>query len=340
MEQVKLLSMTTILTVLIWASADSLVNEAVTVSVSIELVPDAGTKMLLAPQSPNESFEVQISGPRRIVEDVQANAPLHVRLRIPDYPTGSAVIPLDRKRLKDAMAKQWNEFQKLTVVSIQPDRLEAVVDHWVTREVSILLRHPALAYDIEPQLSRTAVTVKLRDSRMRELPDGSTLQLDIGPEAERLLKEQPTGRRVTVPVALDGRVFGTDAVLSPNTIDVTATVKPQRTTAEIPTVPILFALSSANLEKPLRPVSRDGSPLSLVTRTITVTGPTEEVTKLQQGVTRVYGIIQLKEDDLSEVGVMKVMTPEFHLPTDIVLTSSPPRIEFKLIFVTSAESSP
>ena len=39
MEQVKLLSMTTMLTVLIWAGADSLVNETAMIRVSIDLMP-------------------------------------------------------------------------------------------------------------------------------------------------------------------------------------------------------------------------------------------------------------------------------------------------------------
>ena len=329
MEQVKLLSMTVILTVLVWWSADSLVNEAVSVSVTFEAVPEVGTPdLILKTVTPNEPYELQISGPRRIVEEVQARPSLHVRLPIPDRPTGPATIRLDRGVLKREMAEQWNEFRKLTIVSVQPDTLPVVFDHWLTREVDIVLSRLALAYDAEPQLSRTSATVRMRESFLNDLSAGQPLRIDIAPDVERLLRERPPGRSatVTIPVKPDQRKFGPDVELTPGTVTVTATVKAQRSTEPIPTVPILVAVSFANLEKPYRAVTRGGSPLSLVTQTITVTGPTEDVARLARGTTRAYGMIHLKQED--------------HLPPGVELAEEPPPIEFRLIDVTETVVSP
>ncbi len=343
MEQVKLLSMTVILTVLIWWSADSLVNEAVLVSVTFEAVPETGAPdILVETVAPNEPYELQVSGPRRIVEDIQAQPSLHVRLRIPDRPTGPVSIRLDRGTLKREMAEQWNEFRKLTIVSVQPDTLPVVFDHWITKDVDVVLGRFALAYDVEPQLSRTSTTVRMRESYFSVLPAGQPLQIDIAADVERLLKEWPPGQSasVTIPVTPDERTFGSDAELTPGTIKVTATVKAQRSTEPIPTVPILVAVSFANLEKPYRVVTRDGSPLSLVTQTIIVTGPTDEVTRLARGATRVYGIIHLKEEDLEQLDTLKLMTPEYHLPAGIELAEVPPPIEFRLIDATDTATGP
>jgi len=87
-------------------------------------------------------------------------------------------------------------------------------------------------------------------------------------------------------------------------------------------------------------VARDGSPLSLVTQTVTVSGATEDVQRLVRGETRAYGVIQLKEDDLQQMGVLKVATPEYHLPKGVELAEEPSPIEFQLIPVTGTAKTP
>ena len=338
MEQVKLLSMTALLTVLIWASADSLVNETVSITVSFTPVPAAAPDMIITAQPMSKFHEIEISGPRKIVEDLQSQPPLQIRLPITDRPTGTTVIPLDRAMIKRELAEQVRDFGKLTIASVQPETLPVVVDHWVLRDVDLVLNRLTLAYDVEPQLSPATAVVKMHESQLGSFPDRQHLQLDISADVERLLKDRPRGERVTIPLTLDARTFGPGARLTPGTVDATLTLKAQRRTEDIPTVPILFAVSFANLEKPYRAVARDGTPLSLVTRTITVTGPTEEVARLVRGVTRAYGIIQLKEDDLEQVGTLKLMTPEYHLPRGIELTEEPSPIEFKLIHDSVTEN--
>jgi hypothetical protein len=178
--------------------------------------------------------------------------------------------------------------------------------------------------------------VRLRESHLNTLPPGQALQIPIGPELERLLKDHPPGKSAVVPVSLDVRRFGPDATITPNSVEVTATLQAQRTTVQISTVPVLFAVSSGNLEKQCRVVTRDGEPLPLVTQGITVTGEREAVAKLQQGDTRAYGIIQLKQEDLETIGALKLVTPEFRLPKGVELAEEPQPIEFKLVSVEEA----
>jgi hypothetical protein len=87
-------------------------------------------------------------------------------------------------------------------------------------------------------------------------------------------------------------------------------------------------------------VTRDGSTLSLMTQTITVTGPTDEVTRLERGTTRAYGIIHLKEEDLERLDELRLMTPEYRLPSGVSLVENPAPIEFKLIDTTATGKNP
>jgi hypothetical protein len=343
MEQVKLLSVTAVLTVLVWAAADSLVNEGATVGVSFDVVPAVANPQLrvevAAPAS--GSCELEISGPRRKVEAVQAQAPLTARLRIADRPTGRADLTLDRDFLKKELVEQFNEFRRLTIVSVRPPALTLDIDRMITTDIDISLKRLTLPYEVEPQLNRTTTRVTMRESRYQRLaPGGERPQLDISEYVDRLFRDQPAGRNVTIQVTLqlDPALYGSDATLERDTVSVSATVEAQRATAEVSAVPILLAVSFPNLEKQLRPVARDGSPLDIVASTITVTGPTEDVARLVRGDTRAYGVIRLKEVDLEESGAIKLLTPEYHLPPRLELAQPPTPVEFQLTDATLAET--
>jgi len=64
MEQAKLLSMTAILTVLIWTSADALIRETATLTVALDLV-SASPNMIVEASDPPSSCQIDVSGPRR-----------------------------------------------------------------------------------------------------------------------------------------------------------------------------------------------------------------------------------------------------------------------------------
>ena len=131
MKQIKLLSMTSILTILIWAGADSLVNEAASIRLHVDLVPpDEQSTMLIDDTDEAARIDLEISGPRNIINHFTAQAPFKVRLPIEERTTGNAEIRLDRVRLKRVMEQQWHEFRELTIPS--PGRQVVDHDHAVT----------------------------------------------------------------------------------------------------------------------------------------------------------------------------------------------------------------
>ncbi len=326
--------MTVVLTLLIWAAADSLVNETVSVPVRFRPLPSGGrSDIIVSPTSAAGVFQLQVSGPRKSVARIQEQPALEIRLAIPELPTGTSSIPL-----KETLREQWRDYPKVFVVSVQPPQLSVMVDRMITREMPLTAERLTLPYDDRPRVQPPAVQARVRESLFHQnFPPGQLPPLDISAEAERLLKEQSVGQSVTVRVPLDARALGPDASLSPNFVEVRATVTATRTTAEIATVPILVAVSPGNLGKQLQVLSRDGS--ELVTQTIKVTGPTEEVNRLSRGETRAYGVIQLKDEHLAELDVFKPFTPEFQLPPALELAVKPKPIELKLVDPTRSSKA-
>ncbi len=338
-EQAKLLSMTLVLTLVIWASADSLVNEAVSIRVHFSFEPATNPGMLIGldPDTGAQWVQLELSGPRRVVEDLRDQEPLELRLPLEDRPTGPSRVPLEHEAVKRALAEQRGDWGKLTVVSLQPSVVQVTIDQMITKELAITMHRLTLAYDEQPEARNLFTTVRMRDSRFRDLPRSELgTQIDISGDVERLLREKPAGQSVTVMVALDSRVYGPGAELDPARIEVTATVRADRVIEEIHTVPIKLVVSFANLAKPYQAVARDGSTLTLVTRTIKVAGPADDVGRLLRGEDRAYGFIQLKESDLEELDVFKAWTPSFQLPSNVELADVVKPIEFKLITPVSA----
>lgn len=325
MEHLKLLSITLVLTVLIWITADSLVNETATVGVEFSVVPAPGNPdMVVTSTERSLSHQVQLSGPRKVIAQVQAASPLAVRIQVPDKPTGDGSIDL-----KIAMENQWKEYPKLNVLSVVPPELLIKVDHMVTRELRLEVKEQlALQYDVRPQLDRSTILLRMPESHFADFQaSGRPLRVSVDPE--RVLEEQPRGQAVEVPLTLVPSEWGfpEEAALLPATVTVSATVKADRVTREIGTVPILLATSFANFGTPLRAVPPDGG--ILVTRTITVTGPARLVERMIRG-ERPVGIVRLKEEHLERPGVQQSFIPEFHLPPGVELAQDPQPVVFTL----------
>lgn len=340
LEELKLLVTAVILALLVWASADSLVNESVVVRLSLEAAPRDDSDMVveLPPTARAQLYELTVSGPRRVAEEVQGRERYPVRLRIEDRLPGEHSLTLSHEMLMAALVEQWSDFRKLRIVSIEPSSLPLTVDRMIKTELVLAAPVLTLPFESPPQWKLTNVSLRMRQSLLEPIAkDGEKPQLDIGPEIERQMRGKPTGRPVTLTIALDHRPFGPDAELSPSTVDVTATLKSQRESAEFSAVPIRFLVSPSSLSTAYTAVGRDGTPFTLVTRSIRVAGSPEEVARLQRGETRAFGFIQLKENDFQQLGVLRTWTPEYILPPGLELEGTIEAIEFMLTLSARVE---
>lgn len=342
MAQLRLFSMTALLTLVIWATADSLVSEVAFVDLTLRPVSTHPDMLVQIDQAAGR-FSLQVSGSRREVERVRSKGPLVLNLPVAEQPSGTAIVPLDRNEVRRELAERWTEFERLSVVAVRPGIVPVNIDRFVSREIQLIVERGSFAFDVEPKLQRSTVTARVRESVLSSLPQGQPPQYNLTHELERALAEQPVGKNVTIAIPLDPRRFGVEAEFNPSVVEVTAVVKAERQTEQIPTVPVLLAMNFSNLGRPLQVAARDGTPLSLLTQTIRVRGLPVEVQKLVRGETRAYGIIHFKEDDLNQLNTVKPMTPEFHLPTGVELAHDPEPVELQLIPASTpspAQSNP
>jgi hypothetical protein len=327
MEQLKLLSMTTVLTVLIWATADSLVNESAVLEAVIDASADAAhPDMRVEVERAPGVFRIEVTGPRKVVAAARAATQLSITLLIPESPTGEQWVSL-----AEALQDQWHDYPKLQVTAVTPPRAKVVVDHMVTRDVPLTLKPPTLTYAVAPQLSRDSVKVRFRESHdnaMRE--EGNSPQIVVDPE--RPLREKPAGNSVTVRVALqlDPRRFGDDATATPSFVDVTATIHEDREVATISLCPVRISVSAPYFGRAFRVEDADG-PIRLLVQSITVAGPAQSISKLRRDAPPA-GFVHLREEDLKTWPQPRSFIPAYYdLPAGVVLVQEPEAVRFRLV---------
>lgn len=326
MDQLKLLSMTALVTLLIWVAADSLVNETAKVNVTVMVSPEPGyPDMIVERPAEPRLHEVDVTGPRRVMSQLQLMDDLVVRLRVPHQPAGPTTVPL-----REALNDQWHEYRRLRVTAVTPPTLELTVDHLVTVDAALIIKPPQVTvFEVPPHLDRSTVSLKLRKSVHDQMvQEGRVPQIEL--DADALFQGQLAGTSVRMPVTLDASPFGANATVTPKTVLVTATVSTRRVTAELTSVPVLLAVSFANFGRPVAAVTQDGEQLP-VFQNISVTGDPETIERLRAGETRVIGLIQLRESDFSQANEWRVVKPEFQLPPGVVLAAEPKPVEFKLV---------
>ena len=326
MEQFKLLSMTAALTVLIWATADSLVNESTTIRVSIQVSPSPANPGMLAELSEGDvvTLLLEVAGERKLIDRVQADPQPTIQLQIPYLSNGRHTLSA-----QEYIENQWRAYPNLAILSVKPARFDIVVDHMVTEDVPVRIRRPTLTYDAPPQLEQSSVRVTLRQSVLdKAKSDGRALQFEVDPEPA--LMNRPVGESVRVAVALvpDPVLFGRDAVVEPKEVFVRGTIAARRATVVIPSCPVVISVAVANFGKAFH-AEDDNGRIPLLTRAITVSGPVDVVERLVRG-TPPRGEVFLTDEDLRTWDSPRTLVPEFRLPASVELIQVEP-VRFRLV---------
>lgn len=330
MEQVKLLSMTAALTVLIWATADSLVNESTTIRVSIQVSPSPANPGMLAelPEGDVVTLLLEVAGERKLIARVQADPQPTIQLQIPYLSNGPHTLSA-----QEYIEDQWRAYPNLAILSVKPAHFDIVVDHMVTEDVPVRIRRPSLTYDAPPQLEQSWVRVTLRQSILDQAKlDGRPLQFEVDPEPA--LMNRPAGESVRVAVALVPdpavfrRQFGRDALVNPKEVFVRATIAASRATVVIPSCPVVISVAVANFGKAFH-AEDDNGRIPLLTRAITVSGPVDVVERLARG-TPPRGEVFLTDEDLRTWESARTLVPEFRLPASVELIEVEP-VRFRLV---------
>ena len=323
MAQVKLLAMSALVTVLVWMSADQLLTESATVQVIVDPVATAGESYTVSLRDPTAGgFQVVLSGPREVIARFRESGPWTIRLPIEARTTGPIGVPV-----LDALRKNRTRFSGLTVDSVVPEYLEAVVDRDIVVSLPVWVDKGALDYDVDPTVEPDHVQVTISEQRFNAVPpEKRRLVL----RAESMLRNRKKGELLSFPVPLEAKVDGVDVKVVPARVNLRATVRELRITDTIAAVPVRFS-SSVDLANEFRIELRNRS--TLLTQPITVRGPAELVDRLVAGDIRVTGLIALNRDDTLDPGRYRAKRPVFvGLPPGVELANpeAVESVEFRL----------
>jgi hypothetical protein len=320
-QQIKLIAVTGVLTLLIWTMADQLVTDRAEIEVTVELEPAGDTGLIVDTDPPGlRTFQMTLAGPKRIVDQVRKDGLSRVSLPVRDHPNGEYTIDVKR-----ALADYPEQFRGLRIEAVDPPVVTVVVDHLVSTMMPVYAERGDLEYDVPPVVEPTEVEVTISQRALSALaPAERRVSLDLA----TLLRPKAKGEPLEIPAVLTPRVGGTEVRLRPNTVTVFATLRAQSKTTTIAAVPVHVAASFDVLNQ-FRIETRDGS--TLVTRAITVRGPPEAVDRLVAGETRVTGLIRLTGDLAALPGEYHELEPVFHLPPGVRLAAPVAPVQFRLV---------
>jgi hypothetical protein len=143
-EQFKLVTMSAILTVLVWAAADQLLTESAVVQVVLNPVTPAGAALTVTPVTDeHETVRMTVSGPRKLLDGLRDMDPVTVNLTIPAGSTGAGQV-----RVINALEMRSGPLAGLTVSSVAPEYYRFIVDREAVITVPIVLERGGLDYDV------------------------------------------------------------------------------------------------------------------------------------------------------------------------------------------------
>jgi len=325
MAQLKLITMSALLTVLVWVSADQLLTESATLQVTFEPVAAAGESYTVSlPTGRTQNFQIVLSGPPKAIAQLRETPPATVPLPIETRTTGRVSI-----KIIDVLLKNPAQFPGLTAESVAPEYLEVVVDREITVSLPVWVDPGTLDYDVDPSVEPDHVQVTISQRRFKAVP-AEKRRLVL--QAKNLLRNKPKGQLLSFPVPLEAKVDGIDVKeVTPARVDLRATVRELRVTDTIPAVPIRVA-GSVDLWNEFRVDLGDRS--TLLTQPITVRGPAEIVARLVAGDIKVTGLIALSRHDTLGPGRDRAKRPVFvGLPPGVELADPDTIecIEFRLV---------
>ena len=204
MEQVKLISVTAVLTLLIWATAHQFVSETAEIDVTVHPEPLEGGGLIVTTDPPGlERFRLTVTGPKRIVDQVrdEARADRLPPLKIPVRERPNGRYPVD---VRDALSAYRDQLRGLQIDRVVPAEVTVVIDHLRTVTMPVYIDPGLLDYDVPPQAEPAEVAVTIPETALKKL-----VQRRVPLSGDDLFRNRPQGEPQTISgVVLPTRLEG------------------------------------------------------------------------------------------------------------------------------------
>lgn len=323
MEQLKLVSVTVVLTLLIWTTAHQLVSETAEIEVIIRPAPTGGGAVRVETDPPGlDHFRLTVTGPKRVVDRVRdlvrARELPPLSVTVPDHLEGPQTVDMH-----EALSRAHDQLLGLRIDKVDPPEVKVIIDHLQTVTMPVHLDGGLLECDVPPQAEPAEVAVTLPSSVLDRL---AVRRVPLA--VEGLLRDKPEGEPLEIPgVPLAAKLGGAQVSIDPPTVTVRATLRKRSKTGTIMAVPITIQASVETFNR-FRVETRDGR--TLISRAITVQGAPAVVDALVAGRTAVTGRIVVTGDTAAQAGQFIELQPVFDLPPEVRLGSPVAPVELRL----------
>ena len=327
MQRLKLIAMSSVLSILIWAVADHSLTDNATLRVRIVLTSGGASDMRVTALSDSrEPFEVQVAGKKAIVSQLKAREPLTVRLPVSSRASGRYKL-----RLIDELRGAETELSDVIIRSITPPDLDVLVDRDKRLTLPVVVLPGTLDYEVPPSVDPAQVEVTISELDYAQLsPDDRRVLLD----PDEHLRTAQRGKLLHSPVPLTPVVGGFSVQLDPDFVTLRFKLKEQLQEATIPAVPIKIE-ASLDIFNDFNVEVRDAG--AILTRPITIKGPADLVSRIVSSEIKLRGVISLTAVDKTDPGRWRYVVPRFDLPEGVELKSDPDRVEFRLVVRPGAQ---
>jgi hypothetical protein len=320
MQQLRLIGLSSLLTILIWVVADNSLSETASLKVILKPVSGAGEAMRVALlDRAQSSFEVTVTGKKTAITGLKSREPLNLAIQVANRDSGDYTL-----YLLDELVENTEELSEVMVQGVDPPSMRIQVDWDITVKMPVFLQRGTLRYDFL-EVDPKEVDVKISELAYNALnPADRRVVLKI----DDYLETAPRGKLASDSVPITPLIGDIPVTVSPGFVNIQYNLVEQLQELVLPAVPIKIEATPDIFNEFDFDVKEA---TALLTQSIKIKGPPKPIERIRAGEIRISGQISLSPADKAEPGRFRYATPKFNLPEGVELVSDAEQIEFRLI---------
>jgi hypothetical protein len=314
LDRIKFFGLVTLVTVLIWAFAESESLRTEKLALDLRLENAADRIVRVAPgQDWKGAAEATIEGSTAALSALK-DALVHRPVTLApgaDLPLDPGDHPVDLRdvlRANSAFARRG-----VTITEVRPQNVLIIVDQLETRSVRVQVVVPDGEIMGQPEAVPATVKLSMPKADWAKLPPDPAVIARIDAP---VLRSLPEGQRTTVPkVRLEPPVTITGAEvvsLNPESVDVTLTVQNRTAAFTLASVPVQIRIPAVETGRWDIEIPEEDQFL----KDVVVHGTRDQIDQIRSGATKVIAFVPLTFDDL-EAGATSKQAVFSELPTTL-----------------------
>ncbi|MBI1370015.1 MAG: hypothetical protein GC162_15345 [Planctomycetes bacterium] len=319
-------TLVTAITVLVWLYAEGRTVESYAPEEAIPVTISLTSPQLVVVSQSRPSVKLECKGARGEIMKLRRVLPSGLTIPLDATEPGEKNISLEQ------MIPRAESMQdiRVSLARVDPPALTVVVDKLVTKSVPVTFT-PAEVQLVTGSLKISPEAVSLT------APQGKLASLGVDLDKLTLEAEPATPLRTLAPgvqQTITGRVklpakLGDDpqVKLSPDRVEMTLTIDKKEDTVKLPSVPVWVTLPPEDTDKYTVKLSDDNR----VLKDVVVTGPSDMVQKVRDGLIPVIATVRLSSDDLAKgVGTETTGAVRFDIPAPLAIQTTVTSVRFTI----------